>query len=234
VGAELNLFARAHNWKSYWASRILPVIAGDVLKVNAGIGSNTRFLDTRGSCGWVWLEPDSILIGRMAWNLKSGNNPGKCETVRGTPKSLQESERFDTIIYIDAFEHNEQDRQELAFAGAQLRDGVKFIVLALAHQNLYSPLDDAVGHRRRYDRAMLRKIAPLSLRPQQLKYLDFASFLLSTANRFLLRQQSPAQVQLRIWDKWAVPEWRVLDACFFNTLRRSILGVWQLEKGGKL
>ena len=36
VGEELDLFAHAHHWKSYWASRLRPCIRGDVLE-NLGV-----------------------------------------------------------------------------------------------------------------------------------------------------------------------------------------------------
>jgi protein-L-isoaspartate O-methyltransferase len=61
AGCELGLFAGARNWKSYWSREMAPFIAGDVLEVGAGIGSNTAFI----SLGdWVCLEPDPDLAGQ--------------------------------------------------------------------------------------------------------------------------------------------------------------------------
>jgi 4-amino-4-deoxy-L-arabinose transferase-like glycosyltransferase len=44
VGTELELFARALHWKSYWSRSIGRWVRGDVLEVGAGLGSNTLLL----------------------------------------------------------------------------------------------------------------------------------------------------------------------------------------------
>jgi hypothetical protein len=99
AGTELELFAAAENWKSYWSSRIRPFIAGDVLEVGAGIGVNTKYLDHGGKGRWVCLEPDSQLMAQLA-KISS-----RREVVCGTLRSLDASQMFDTIIYIDVLEH---------------------------------------------------------------------------------------------------------------------------------
>ena len=64
VGSELDLFAAALNWKTYWSRQIRPFLKGDILEVGAGIGSNTRFLDPGNAGRWVCLEPDPELDGQ--------------------------------------------------------------------------------------------------------------------------------------------------------------------------
>jgi len=229
VGSELELFAAVHNWKSYWSRRIQPFIAGDVLEVGAGIGSNTPFLDTGGSGRWVCLEPDPRLIAQLTENLAQTKNPRSREAVSGTLQSLDASQKFDTIIYIDVLEHIENDRDELERAGSLLRVGGRIIVLSPAHQRLFTPFDAAIGHFRRYNRPMLRSISPPSLRLEQLIYLDSAGLVLSAANLLLLRQSMPTKAQLRIWDGLVVPVSRVLDRCLFSSVGKSIVGIWRRE-----
>jgi SAM-dependent methyltransferase len=229
VGSELDLFAAVHNWKSYWSRQIQPFVTGDVLEVGAGIGSNTSFLDPGGNGRWVCLEPDSRLIAQLTGNLAQTTGRRGHEAVCGTLQSLDASQKFDTIIYIDVLEHIENDREELEAAAPRLRAGGRIIVLSPAHQRLFTPFDAAIGHFRRYNRPMLRGISPPSLRLEQLIYLDSVGLVLSTANLLLLRQSMPTRAQLRFWDQCVVPISRVLDRCLFHSVGKTIVGIWRRE-----
>src|SRR6187200_2180852 len=66
VGQELDLFARAANWKAYFRSVLAPFIRGDVLEVGAGIGQTTRHLCDGRQRSWTCLEPDPALAERLA------------------------------------------------------------------------------------------------------------------------------------------------------------------------
>src|ERR1039458_346154 len=228
VGSELELFAAVRKWKTYWSRQIRPFIAGDVIEVGAGIGSNTPFLDPGGDHRWVCLEPDPLLLAQLTKTLKQTTGR-QYETVCGTLQAFDGSQRFDTIIYIDVLEHIANDREELNIAAGRLRPGGRIIVLSPAHQRLFSPFDAAIGHFRRYNRPMLRSISPPSLHLEQLIYLDSAGLVLSIANLLLLRQSMPTKAQLRIWDRWVVPVSRVLDRCLFNSVGKSIMGIWRRE-----
>ncbi len=229
AGAELDLFAAVHNWKSYWSQRIRPFVAGDVLEVGAGIGANTPFLDPGGSGRWVCLEPDAGLAAQLARNLKEAASERNRETVSGTVRDIDSNWKFDTILYIDVLEHIEDDQGELECAASRLRSGGRIIVLSPAHKWLFSPFDSAIGHFRRYNRPMLRRITPPSLRLDRLFYLDSVGLVLSCANRLLLRQSMPTKAQLRIWDSWVIPLSRVLDRCLLNSVGKSIVAIWRRE-----
>lgn len=231
AGSELDLFRGVHNWKSYWSRQFQPFIAGDVLEVGAGIGANTAFLDGGSHARWVCLEPDAQLIARLdEQGLGQAANPCQHERVRGTLKSLGPREKFDTIIYVDVLEHIENDREELKEAASHLRAGGRIIVLAPAHQWLFTPFDAAIGHFRRYNRPMLRSISPPGLRMERLFYLDSAGLLLSAANRLLLQQSMPTRAQLHFWDECVIPISRVLDNCLFHAVGKSIVGIWCRDK----
>jgi len=227
VGAELDLFAEVHNWKTYWSRSIRRFIGGDVLEVGAGIGANTRYLDSGVAGQWVALEPDAELAARLANNLEQYTRQPAYESAIGAIGKLPPSRKFDTIVYIDVLEHIEKDREELKNAASLLRPGGRIVVLAPAHQWLFTPFDAAIGHFRRYNRAMMRNIGPPELLLERTVYLDSAGLVLSMANLLLLRQSMPTKRQLAIWDRWVIPVSRVLDQCFFHALGKSIVGVWR-------
>jgi SAM-dependent methyltransferase len=227
VGSELDLFAEVHNWKAYWSRHVQPYVLGDVLEVGAGIGSNTPLLDAGTASRWVCLEPDSRLVARMVTKLSASPALRSYECVCGTLQSLDSSQTFDTIVYIDVLEHIEDDRGEMEAASRHLRPGGRIIVLSPAHQWLFTPFDKAIGHFRRYNKAMLRAVSPPGLRRERLFYLDSLGLFLSLANRMLLRQSMPTKSQLQVWDKGVIPFSRVLDRCIFHLAGKTIIGVWQ-------
>jgi SAM-dependent methyltransferase len=226
VGSELDLFAAVRNWKSYWSEQIRPFVGGDIVEVGAGIGSNTRFLDAGGSGQWVCLEPDAELTRQLARNCAETKTRQAYEAVCGTLQTLGDRQ-FDTIIYIDVLEHIENDREELNTAANHLRPGGHLIVLAPAHQRLFTPFDAAIGHFRRYNRGMLGSIAPASLRLKRMRYLDCAGLAASAANLLFLRQSMPTKAQLRFWDNCIVPISRLFDKVLLYSIGKSVLAIWQ-------
>jgi 2-polyprenyl-3-methyl-5-hydroxy-6-metoxy-1,4-benzoquinol methylase len=226
VGTELALFAHAVNWKAYWKKRIAPWLHGDVLEVGAGIGANTLALVDR-AARWTCLEPDAHLLAEARSAHAGSGSAARVSYVCGTLEGLDASAAFDAIVYLDVLEHIEDDRAEMRRAAAHLRPGGALIVLAPAHQRLYSEFDRSIGHFRRYDRASLSAVEPAGLTRLQLRYLDSVGLCASLANRVFLHQSRPSLQQIRTWDRTMVPLSRVLDPLLFFGVGKSILGVWR-------
>ena len=226
VGGELELFARAVNWKRYFASKLSRYVRGDVLEVGAGIGETTRHLCDGRQSSWLCLEPDAGLVARLAESLET-NKLVPPPTVRvGTLATLSSTDRFDTILYIDVLEHIEHDHDELRRAGEMLRSGGSIVVLAPAFNGLFSEFDRSVGHYRRYTTGSLAAAFPRSLQRARLMYLDCVGFLASFANRALLRQSLPTPSQIGFWDRTMIPVSRLVDPLLRYAVGRSVLGVY--------
>jgi SAM-dependent methyltransferase len=206
-------------------------IHGRVLEVGAGIGANTRVLYSARVCEWTCLEPDPDLAGRIKGPRKRGDFPCCCRVVNGTIAALESAGPFDTIIYIDVLEHIADDRAELACAARLLSPQGCVIVLSPAHQFLFSPFDQAVGHYRRYSRATLRDLTPPDCVLQISIMLDSVGFFASMANRFLLSAPLPSKRQIAVWDKLLVPVSRVLDRITGYRFGKSVVAVWRKAAG---
>jgi SAM-dependent methyltransferase len=225
-GAELDLFAHARNWKRYWVSS-LPVLRGDVLEVGAGIASNTSLLIGPEIRNWYCLEPDRGLLDRLRERIAADPALARCHALGGTVADLDPAQRFDAVIYIDVLEHIEDDEQEVRAAAAHLAPGGRLVVLAPAHNWLYTEFDRAIGHCRRYSKASLARVTPPGTTLERLFYLDAAGLLASAANRLLLKQRMPNASQIRFWDGVLVPCSRIVDAITFHSIGKSVVAIWK-------
>lgn len=229
VGSELCLFARAANWKRYLQRQLATFIQGSVLEVGAGIGGTTRFLCTSNCVQWTCLEPDSGLAERIVPGMLKASPvcARVVDVVVGTVADLVEASQYDTVLYVDVLEHIENDTFELQQAARLLKEGGHLIVVAPAHQWLFSPFDRAIGHYRRYCRTALQTLTPEGLILRRVRYLDSIGLFASSANRFLLKSNAPSTLQISVWDRLMIPMSRLFDPALAYRVGKSLFAVWQ-------
>jgi SAM-dependent methyltransferase len=227
VGSELELFSAAKNWKTYVASVLSQFIGGAVLEVGAGIGSNIPYLYSGQVGEWTSVEPDPDLARCIAQARAAGALPAGLRVITGTIDSVEAAARFDTILYLDVLEHIADDAAELARARRFLAPEGHLVVLAPAHQFLFSPFDEAIGHYRRYDPASLAALTPPRARLAACFKLDCAGFFASLANKVLLSAPLPSKRQIAVWDRILVPISRTLDRATGHKFGKTVVTVWR-------
>lgn len=228
IGKELDIFTHAVRWKAYWSKKIAPFLGEDILEVGAGIGTNTKYLLEQNTAvkKWVCLEPDTMLAQQILPKIDD-SYVNKVEVHEKCLDNFLLAEKFDTIIYIDVLEHIENHQEEVELALSFLKKGGHLIVLVPAHNFLFSEFDKAIGHYRRYNKKMLRKIIPLSLKQQKLMYMDSVGMLSSIANKYILKQAYPTIKQVKFWDSVIVRISKISDVVLMHQLGKSLLGIWK-------
>jgi len=227
-GIELESFSTAINWKAYWSNNIRPFLGDEVLDVGAGIGATVIALNHKSYCKWIALEPDKVmcsLLEKMNINYTLGSG---FKVVNGTSSNLHDQDTFDTILYIDVLEHIEDDCRELAHVQHHLVEGGYIIIVAPAHNFLYTPFDKKIGHYRRYNKRMLRSLMPENMVIKKICYLDSVGLLASLANKFLIKTDTPSYKQIQVWDNFMVRPSRWVDFMTGYMVGKSIVCV--LEK----
>ncbi len=228
IGSLLDTFSVATTWKAYFVGHISPFIKGRVLEVGAGIGTTTAMLcEGRRYESWSCLEPDAELLRQLSARRAAGNLPEYCEPVSGTLSDLPNGTTFDTVLYIDVLEHIEDDRGELAAAAKFVAPEGHLMVVSPSHNWLYTSFDFAVGHFRRYNRKMLRTVAPTDLVPAKLFYLDSVGLFASLANKLVLHQVEPTRKQLMVWDRVLVPLSKLFDPLLGYNFGKQIIAIWK-------
>lgn len=231
-GNELENFAAAVNWKAYWSSQIEPYLGQDVLELGAGIGATARALNHRSYRSWLGLEPDKAMCEVIESGMDQGYLPSVYQIRHGTSTSLKTNERFDTILYIDVLEHIEHDREELERIASHLVDGGHIVIVAPAHNFLFTDFDKKIGHHRRYDKGLLRAIVPASMSIRKLHYLDSVGMLASLANKLILKSDTPKLAQIKLWDSVMVRASRWVDPLTGHQIGKSIVCILQKNPEG--
>ena len=227
IGNELELFKHAHNWKKYYSKYFNKLLVDKVLEVGAGIGETTKFLCDGTKKIWLCVEPDDKLTDIIKEKKATGYLPQNIQILSGTIDSISGQEKYNAILYIDVIEHIENDAEELMKASQLLAPNGYLIVLVPAHNYLFSPFDKAIGHFRRYDKKMLQKAVPKSLKKNKLIYLDSVGLIASLTNKFFLKQSYPTSKQIRFWDNFIVPVSKITDRILFNSIGKTVVGIWQ-------
>jgi SAM-dependent methyltransferase len=227
VGQELDLFAAATNWKSYFRRHLRPYLGSEVLEVGAGLGGTTRLLARGTEHRWICLEPDPRLAARVQNRIDRSELPPCCQVHVGALADLRDEARFDTVLYIDVLEHIADDREEVAQAAGRLVGGGHLVVLAPAHPCLYAAFDASVGHYRRYTKATLAQLTPNCLEEASSFYLDSVGTLASLANRLLLRSGTPTRLQIALWDRVLVSASRFVDPLLGYRWGKTVVAVWR-------
>lgn len=232
VGTELALFARAVHWKRYVAEVLAPHISGRVLEVGAGIGSNTGYLaEVSKFTSWECLEPDCSQADVIRDKISTRQLPGGCSVSAGTLADIPRDTKFDAILYLDVLEHIRDDRTEVALAAAHLDRNGRLIVLAPAHDWLFTPFDERIGHYRRYSRRSLGALTVPELEIVSLRYVDSIGMIASLANRLILSASMPTDGQIQVWDQYMVPMSRFSDRLLMGSLGKSVIAVWKRRAG---
>ena len=137
---------------------ISPWLGQRVLEVGCGIGTYTAEMAV-GSRKIIAMDMERPFVEEAARRL--GPHPNVqliCGDATQADLPNPDDETLDTVVLLDVLEHIEDDVALLARLRARLGPGGHLILKVPAMPSLYSPMDEAIGHWRRYDRSGLTQV----------------------------------------------------------------------------
>ena len=197
-------------------------LKGNVLEVGAGCGSFTRNYLNKKIDSLLLTDLDKNNIHEL--NQKFKNN----SKIKITSKKLNNiKKKFDTIIYLHVLEHIKNDKSEIKFALKKLKKNGFLIIMVPAHQKIYSNLDKAVGHFRRYDFKFFKKNFK-SLETVNIKFLDSMGYFLYYLNKIFFKKEIyPSSFKIFIWDKFFTPLTMIVDFLSGYRFGKCILAIYK-------
>ena len=193
-------FDNANLHIKYCLSFLKKFIKGDVLEVGAGCGSFTKIYKNNDLKTITLTELDKKNIIDLEKKYRSEKN------IFILKKTINDVDKtFDSIMYLHVLEHIENDNQELKEAAQRLKKGGYLIIMAPAHQEIYSNLDKAVGHFRRYEKDFFKENL-VGLNRTKLISIDAIGYFLYYFNRlFFKKEVFPSKIKIFLWDKFFTP-----------------------------
>lgn len=211
--SDLEALADLDNYYKWILDEIRPFLGTHLAEVGAGIGNFTKFLVDAKLVGnptstLEAFEPASNLYRQLRDTLHHTHpvltKTGRLITRHGTFQAS--AEQFDTIILINVLEHIEHDQEFVNLAHQSLTPGGVLIVFVPALQRLYSALDKAVGHYRRYEKTQLNALLVRGgFDISRAKYMDCVGVLSWYILHVLFGSQYISPLMARIYDRWFVP-----------------------------
>jgi 2-polyprenyl-3-methyl-5-hydroxy-6-metoxy-1,4-benzoquinol methylase len=138
---------------------IRPFLHGNILEIGSGIGNISSFLLSDAE-SITLSDTNEFYIQTLKNKFHSSPNlkevlcidvqNSKFETTYALLK-----EQYDTIFLLNVLEHVEEDNQAIKNCNFLLRSGGTLLILTPAYNFLYSQLDKALGHYRRYTTSRL-------------------------------------------------------------------------------
>jgi len=215
-------FDNANFHINYCLKFIKKYLKGDILEVGAGCGSFTNNYLNKSINSITLTELDKKNILDLKEKFKANAN------IKILNKNIEDvSGKFDSIIYLHVLEHIKNDKKEILNATKRLNKNGFLVIMVPAHQKIYSNLDRAVGHFRRYEIEFFNKNFK-SLEKINIKFLDTMGYFLYLFNKFFFKKEVyPSKFKIFIWDKIFTPLTIIVDFIFRYRFGKCILVIYK-------
>lgn len=138
---------RAPRFRRWVLDHFRPYIGTTVLEVNSGPGHTTAHL--LGSRRLVLCDQDPVHVETLRRRFGHLEN---LEVVRADFSTESVGTEFDTVLLFDGLQRANDPARLLEKAHSSLRSGGHSLIQVPAQPDLYGPMDEAVGHVRRFAR----------------------------------------------------------------------------------
>ena len=218
----LERFDKASLWIKYVVFKIKRFLKNDILEVGAGFGSFTRSY-MKNFHSVTLTDADDNSFNLLKQNFLNDQN---VNIIKSSVKDIEK--KFNTILYFNVLEHIEEDKLEIKNALEKLNNKGYLIILVPAHQKIYSKLDKAVGHYKRYDIDFFKNNKYENSKIVKLYFLDIFGYLLYYANKIFFKEETyPSNWKIFIWDKIFTPLTIVFDYLTRYKFGKNILCIYQ-------
>jgi glycosyltransferase involved in cell wall biosynthesis len=142
----------APKYTEWTLGRTKPYVGDLCLEIGSGIGNNVRIIMQYTDVIATEIEPVYLEILRNAYMNTPGVDVVEWDATATPPPVLP---KVDSILCSNVIEHIEDDQLVVNRADQVLKPGGRMIFIVPRGEKLYSSLDEAIGHYRRYDKGRL-------------------------------------------------------------------------------
>tara|TARA_B100001121_G_scaffold309494_1_gene336580 strand:- start:968 stop:1648 length:681 start_codon:yes stop_codon:yes gene_type:complete len=216
-GKELEIFDKATIWRKYVHFLVKNYLKEALLEVGAGIGSFTN--NYKNDFSDITLtELDKSNIQKLSEKFKN------TKIKINSNYTSNQTNKFNTILYMNVLEHIEKDVEEINIALEKLNVDGHLIILVPAHNELFTKFDKEIGHFRRYKVDFFQNLNIGQNEILKLHYLDCFGYFLYFLNKIFFKDEIyPSKFKIFIWDKIFTPFTIIIDKIFRYRYGKNIL-----------
>ena len=218
--------ARAFNKWMYKA--IKPFATGEILEIGSGIGNISGFFLEDGY-SLTMSDIDDYYIAHLQKEFqqkKGDENILSVDLLKQNFKQVYSGliEKFDTVFLLNVLEHLEDDTSAIQNCRSLLKNGGILIILVPAYSFLYSPMDRALRHYRRYRvKELAAKIKNERFTIEKTFYFNALGIPAWLYGK-LMKYKTPPEGNMKFFDK-LIPAGKILDKVLFNKIGLSAIVV---------
>lgn len=223
-GTELDAVAEAANYYDWIIGSFAPAFGKRIVEAGAGIGTVSQLILERAP------QADLLLIEPAANNLpelerRFGRNP-RVRIIQGYLEEIAATSSADTVIAVNVMEHIASDVGFLRAAYHTLSGDGALLLFVPAMPAIYSSLDRAFGHHRRYSKSALKKLLlDAGFHVERLHYVNAIGVVAWFVSGALLRRRTLSRSQVRFYDRLVVPWLRRIESRIHPPIGQSLLAI---------
>lgn len=214
-----------------WQARIVrKEIGARVLEIGCGMGNFTRHLLDRELV--IGIDVDAACLALLKERLEHARNVVAEHVDVLDPNFLRlRDHQPDSIVCLNVLEHISDDEQALSNMAKVLPVGGRVVLIVPACEQLYGPIDQNLGHYRRYSKSLLRRLAARAgFRVPILRHMNCVGFIGWWINARLLKKTHQSEGQIAVFDRLVVPVLSRVETMLEPPFGQSLFAV--LEKTG--
>jgi len=219
------------NYNDWITSQFAPFLGGRTAEIGAGLGTISGRLLSRVQ-NLDLIEPAPVMAAQLAEKFDGNKGVRVFEQTLEAWQQGEESGQYDGIVLVNVLEHIKDDHAAARGFFQSLKPGGHLMIFVPAMPFLYSKLDYAYGHYRRYTRKNLHEcIAAAGFKIEKLHFVDLAGvfpwWLLNT----VMGKTSFHAPSLRVYDRYVVPVTRKLESVLRPPLGKNLILIARKETG---
>ena len=226
---DQQLMQKATRYFAWQAELAKAQLGRRVIEVGCGTGNFTRHLVDRELV--VGLDVvDGCVEQSRARFAEHGHMQFRCLDVQDREFLELKSLQADSVVCLNVLEHVRDHRLALEHMHEVLAPGGRAVFLLPAFASLYGPIDEKLGHFRRYSKPSWRELAEATgFRVTQSRYFNSVGFFGWWANARIFKKTEQSEDQIALFDRAFVPVLKRVESWVEPPIGQSIFTV--IEKG---
>ena len=223
TGGMLEDMEHLPNYNDWIVSMLAPALRGRAAEIGAGLRTFAERIRPHVD-SLELVEPAPELAGRLTEKFAAEDGYRVMEqTLEDWLQAGMQAE-FDSIVLVNVLEHIKDDRAAAEGFYRNLKAGGRLMIFVPAMPFLYSKLDFAYGHYRRYTRKTLRqRVAAAGFEIEMLRFVDFAGVLPWWLLNTVLGKTTFHAPSLRVYDKYFVPVTRSVESVLAPPVGKNLI-----------